>query len=75
MAGLNEKSRRRFAGVLAMQWGRGGVQRAMVITGLSRNTICRGQSEVARGERITERGRVRQVGGGRQTGEKRILAS
>ena len=74
MAGLNEKSRRRFAGVLAMQWGRGGVQRVRVITGLSRNTICRGQSEVVRGERVEERGRVRHTGGGRPTGEKSIPA-
>ncbi len=75
MAGLNEKSRRRFAGVLATQWGRGGVQRVMITTGLSRNTICRGQSEVARGERVQERGRVRCAGGGRHTGEKSIRAS
>lgn len=75
MAGLNEKCRRRFAGVLAIQQGRGGMQRVMEITGLSRNTIRRGRSEVARGERVKERGCVRRAGGGRQTGEKSILAS
>ena len=74
MAGLNEKSRRRFAGVLAMQWGRGGVERVRVITGLSRNTISRGQQEVARGERVQDQGRVRDRGGGRRTGEKSIPA-
>jgi hypothetical protein len=36
---LNEKNRRRFAGLLALQRGRGGVQAVIEITGLSRNTI------------------------------------
>jgi len=42
VAGLDEKNRRRFVGVLALQWGRGGIARLIEITGLSRNTICRG---------------------------------
>ena len=33
---LDERNRRRFAGVLALQWGRGGIQRLNKITGLSR---------------------------------------
>jgi len=75
MASLNEKSRRRFAGVLAIQWGRGGVQRVKEITGLSRNTISRGRSEVAHAEPMLGHGRVRGMGGGRLRGEKSILAS
>lgn len=75
MANLNEKNRRRFAGVLAMQWGHGGVQRVMEITGLSRNTIGRGRSEVQRGEGAKRQDRVRVAGGGRPAAEKSILAS
>jgi hypothetical protein len=32
---LHEKGRRQFAGLLALQWGRGGLERLHVITGLS----------------------------------------
>jgi len=71
---LNEKDRRRFAGVLAQQWGRGGIQRVIEITGLSRNTICRGQSEAQRVEGSSAEGRVRQPGGGRKPIEKNIPA-
>ena len=39
---LDEKNRRRFVGLLALQWGWGGIQRLIEITGLSRNTIVRG---------------------------------
>lgn len=44
---LDEKNRRRFVGLLALQWGRGGVQRLREITGLSRNTIVRGARGIA----------------------------
>ncbi len=71
---LNEKSRRRFAGVFALQWGRGGVERLSQITGLSRPTIRRGRDEVQRVERRTERGRVRRAGAGRRAVEKNTLA-
>ena len=46
IADLNERNRRRFAGVLAIQWGRGGILQLSQITGLSRNTIDRGRSEI-----------------------------
>jgi len=75
MANLNEKNRRRFAGVLAMQWGHGGVQRVIEITGLSRNTISRGRVEVQRGEGVKNQDRVRVPGGGRSWSEKNIRAS
>lgn len=68
--GLNEKSRRRFAGLLALQWGRGGIERLSQITGLSRPTIRRGRDEVQRGERGSERGRVRRTGAGQPAVEK-----
>jgi hypothetical protein len=72
VAGLNEKSRRRFVGLLALQVGRGGIETLRQITGLSRPTIRRGQVEVQRLERATESGRVRKVGAGRQRVEKNI---
>lgn len=67
---LHEKGRRRFVGLLAMQWGRGGVARVGLITGMSRPTIRRGREEVQRKERATERNRVRKQGAGRQRVEK-----
>jgi len=69
---LNEKSRRRFTGLLALQWGRGGVEHLSQITGLSRPTIRRGRAEVQRVERRTESARVRRAGAGRLAVEKNI---
>jgi hypothetical protein len=43
VATLDEKNRRRFAGLWASQYGYGGVQKVARITGLSRTTITRGQ--------------------------------
>ncbi len=67
---LHEKGRRQFAGLLALQWGRGGVERTRVITGLSRPTIRRGRDEVQRKERQADRARVRKQGAGRKLVEK-----
>jgi hypothetical protein len=72
MASLNEKSRRLFAGVLAIQHGRGGIERVVEITGLSRNTVRRGQRELQDGDGGLA-GRVRRSGGGRQCLEKKAL--
>jgi len=69
---LNEKSRRRFAGLLALQWGRGGVEHLSQITGLSRPTIRRGRAEAQRVERRTESARVRRAGAGQPAVEKNI---
>jgi hypothetical protein len=44
LLGLDEKNKRRFVGVLASQ--RGNIMQLSQITGLRRNTIYRGQSEV-----------------------------
>ena len=70
LVSLDEKSRRRFGGLLALQWGWSGVTRTSEITGLSRPTIRRGRDEVQRVERGVERGRVRQAGAGRCPVEK-----
>lgn len=69
VAGLDEKNRRRFMGLLALQWERGGIARLIEITGISRNTICRGLAEVQRADRAAA-GRVRQAGAGRPAVEK-----
>ena len=74
LAGLDEKHRRRFAGLLALQWGRGSIQLLSEITGLDRMTIRRGRAEVQRIDRQTV-GRVRRTGGGRKTVEKKRPSS
>lgn len=73
-AGLNEKNRRCFVGLLALQWGRGGIARLIEVTGVSRNTICCGRAEVQRADRATA-GRLRRVGAGRQAIEKNSQGS
>jgi hypothetical protein len=70
LAVLHEKGRRRVVGLLALQWGRGGLTQLSQITGLSRPTIRRGRDEVQKVERATERVRVRRAGAGRPLTEK-----
>jgi hypothetical protein len=70
---LHEKGRRQFVGLLALQWGRGGLEQLHVITGLSHPTIRRGRAEVQRKERQAEQIRVRKPGAGRQRVEKKSL--
>jgi hypothetical protein len=67
---LNEKWRRLFAGFWATVYGRGGVARLAVITGLSRTTILRGQREFLQPEGI-DTCRIRKPGGGRKRVEKK----
>lgn len=67
---MHEKGRRQFAGLLALQWGRGSIERLSVITGLSRPTIRRGRDEVQRKEQPSERNRIRKSGAGRKRVEK-----
>src|SRR5438552_1392114 len=62
---LNEKNRRRFAGLWASQMGHGGIQRVHEITGLSRPTIARGQWEVEQDDGQLSK-RVRRHGAGRK---------
>ncbi len=64
---LNEKHRRQFVGLLARQLGHGGIKCLAAVTGLSRNTIARGQQEIQAGDFSL---RVRACGGGRQAVEK-----
>lgn len=74
MALLDERQRRLFAGLLAMHRGHGGIRTLAEITGLSRTTIRRGIDELRRG--IGPAGkRIRRLGGGRPSVEKKTLLS
>jgi hypothetical protein len=72
MTKLDERGRRLFAGILARQQGRGGIQQVAEITGLSRMTIRRGWRESERGQGEFS-DRVRRPGGGRKCIEKKLL--
>ena len=74
LAQLNEKNRRLFVGLLALQLGYGGLQHISSITGMSRVTIRRGRSELASGE-CSSGGPLRGAGGGRKCVEKKSLRS
>jgi len=67
MATFDEKGRRRLAGLLALQLGRGGVQLAHAITGLSRVTIRAGREDIRRTDHTSG---VRRAGAGRPALEK-----
>ena len=66
---LDEKQRRHFVGLLAKQYGYGGIKRMAEITGLHPATISRGQREVEAGQAAD--GRIRSQGGGRHRLEKK----
>lgn len=72
---LDEKHRRRFVGVLALQWGRGAIEKLTTITGLSRTTIRRGRNELKEIERPRPSTKIRGAGGGRKLVEKNIPRS
>jgi hypothetical protein len=74
LATLDERNRRRFVGLLALQWGRGGIQRLIEITGLSRNTIVRGRQELQHPGRAPRSDRIRRPGAGRPLVEKNSRA-
>jgi hypothetical protein len=71
LATLDERSRRLVVGLLAQQFGRGGIVRLAQITGLSRDTIRRGQRELAQPNPHLG-SRVRRRGGGRKRVEKKM---
>jgi hypothetical protein len=70
---LDEKSRRRFAGLWASHLGYGGVQQMARVTGLSRDTIARGRGELNLTDPIP--GRIRAPGAGRPPVEKKDQTS
>ena len=67
LLGLDERNKRRFVGLLASQ--RGNVLELSQVTGLSRNTIYRGQSEVEHPSPKPPSG-IRHAGAGRLPVEK-----
>ncbi len=67
---LDEKHRRQFVGLLASQFGHGGMQYIARITGLNRQTISRGKREVEQMDAALD-GRIRALGGGRHKAEKK----
>jgi hypothetical protein len=74
IADCDEKTRRRLVGSLAQQWGPHCVSLLQRITGLSRNTIQRGRSEVT--HPVAELShRIRRSGAGRIAVEKNNPAS
>jgi hypothetical protein len=68
----DERSRRLFVGFLARLHGRGGVSFFSRVTGMSRNTVLRGQRELQQAP-LVPIGRLRQPGAGRPRVEKKVL--
>ena len=66
---LDEKQRRLYAGLEALKTGRGGDARIAGLLGLHADTVARGRRELL-GQDV-EFGRVRGVGGGRKSVEKK----
>ena len=69
LATLNEKNRRHFVGLLALEWGARKIALLSLITGLSRTTIHRGKREVEHPGRQSKP-YIRAAGAGRITVEK-----
>ena len=70
LASLDEKNRRRFVGLLAIELGPRSLSLLSAITGLSRHTIRRGKQEIERPTTKKRTKRIRQPGGGRLPLEK-----
>ena len=70
VAEFDEKHRRQFVGLLASQFGHGGIQHLAQMTGLNRQTISRGKQEIEPANEALE-GRIRAPGGGRDKVEKK----
>lgn len=66
---LNEKQKRLFLASEALAYGRGGIAEAMRFSGVSRNTIKKGISELKSG--VTYDSKVRKRGGGRNLVEEK----
>jgi hypothetical protein len=66
---LDEKQRRLYAGLEALKTGRGGDARIGRLLGLAQGTVAKGRRELL--DRDVDADRVRRVGGGRKTAEKK----
>lgn len=60
---LNERDRRRFAGLQVMDCGRGGLTRLAAVLGCSPKTIRKGKQEVLHPPQDLTPGRIRKKGG------------
>src|SRR5450432_92142 len=68
---LNEAQRRWLVGREALRCGRGGIQRMVETSGLSKPTILKGIRELSgKGKLVAEKGRVRKAGAGRKPVEE-----
>lgn len=67
---LNEKDRRRYAGLEALKYGPGGRSHIAKVLGCSRRTVSRGAREVSGLPKREVEGRIRKVGGGRKKYEQ-----
>lgn len=63
---LNEKDRRRYAGLEALKYGHGGCQYIARVLGCSRNTVSKGACEVSGLPKREVVRRIRKPGGGRK---------
>lgn len=73
---LNEAQRRWLVGREALRRGRGGIQRMVEESGLSKPTILKGIRELRGNRKLTgEEGRVRKPGGGRNRSRTTIRKS
>jgi hypothetical protein len=66
---LDERQRRLYAGLEAHRLGHGGDRQIADFLGLDVHTVARGRRELFGGQ--VERGRIRQLGGGRKPAEKK----
>jgi len=73
IAASDERTRRLLAGFLARQSGKGGIALLARITGLDRDTVARGRSELRQPFRSS--GRIRRAGAGGQRVEKKVPRS
>ena len=65
-ASLNERDRRRYAGLEALKYGHGGRQYIADLLGCSRTTVLKGAQEVSELPKSEVASRIRQPGGGRK---------
>jgi len=73
IAASDERTRRLLAGFLARQHGKGGIALLARITGLDRDTVARGRSELRQPFRLSRR--IRRSGAGGQRVEKKVPGS
>ena len=74
MESLDERRRRHLVGLLASQYGYGGIQQLARVTGMSRTTILRGRRELE-AKSLVANSRIRAPGAGGKWSEKNSPAS